>query len=749
MSLKRLFLLASVSIVAAAIAAAAVWFTSSGSGPLRAGAILASFDPHHPPGGLTIQYPFNESVFPPQIAAPTFRWEDTHGQSDAWLVHIQFSGDEQGMSVECSAQEWTPSESQWATLQRRSLAGPAEVTVLGVRRARQGRIRSSGRVSISTSGDEVGAPIFYREVNLPFRDAVNDPSHIRWRFGDVASRQPPPVVLKELPVCGNCHSFSADGTILGMDVDYSNDKASYAIVPVGQQMVLEPSKIITWSDYKREDGETTFGLLSQVSPDGKYVASTVKDGSVFVATPNLAFSQLFFPIKGIVGIYSLEDGTFRALPGADDPRYVQSNPVWSPDGKWIVFARSKRYRMEGTGLLTLDECKVFTHQGQTFLFDLYRIPFNGGAGGRAEPLAGASHNGMSNYFARYSPDGKWIVFCQAKTFMLLQPDSQLTIIPSSGGEARRLHCNTSRMNSWHSWSPNGKWMVFSSKVFSPYTQLFLTHFDGAGDCSPPVLLANFTEPGRAANIPEFVHAAPDAIRQISERFLDDHSYARQAQTNIQFEDLDRAVATCRKALALNPKNTEALRNLGAALTKQGRAAEAVEPYRTALKLDPELFEAHFALGMLLMHLKRNDEAIESLEQAVRLRPRDVSSRQCLGMTLQEQGKPQQALAQYARVLELEPDFAHALAQSALIRATCPQRELRDYPAAVRMAERACELTQFSHPEFLAILGRAYAQAGRRPEAIMAARRAVEVARRSGRADLVRRFEQEFRDISGN
>jgi len=47
------------------------------------------------------------------------------------------------------------------------------------------------------------------------------------------------------------------------------------------------------------------------------------------------------------------------------------------------------------------------------------------------------------------------------------------------------------------------------------------------------------------------------------------------------------------------------------------------------------------------------------------------------------------------------------------------------------------------------LGRAYAQAGRRPEAIMAARRAVEVARRSGRPDLVRRFEREFHEISGN
>ena len=94
--------------------------------------------------------------------------------------------------------------------------------------------------------------------------------------------------------------------------------------------------------------------------------------------------------------------------------------------------------------------------GRPFLFDLYRIPYNDGKGGSPEPLEGASNNGMSNYLAKYSPDGKWIVFCKAKSYMLLQPDSELYIIPAEGGKARRLRANTIRMNSWHSWSPNGK-----------------------------------------------------------------------------------------------------------------------------------------------------------------------------------------------------------------------------------------------------------------------------------------------------
>ncbi len=65
-------------------------------------------------------------------------------------------------------------------------------------------------------------------------------------------------------------------------------------------MTLDKSAIITWSDYRRNEGEATFGLLSQVSPDGRFVVSTVQDESVFVAKPGLDFSQLFFPVKGIL-----------------------------------------------------------------------------------------------------------------------------------------------------------------------------------------------------------------------------------------------------------------------------------------------------------------------------------------------------------------------------------------------------------------------------------------------------------------
>jgi tetratricopeptide (TPR) repeat protein len=287
-------------------------------------------------------------------------------------------------------------------------------------------------------------------------------------------------------------------------------------------------------------------------------------------------------------------------------------------------------------------------------------------------------------------------------------------------------------------------MVFSSKAFSLYTQLFLTHFDQAGNSSPPVLLAHFTETGRAANIPEFVHAEPGAIRQISEQFVNDYNYVRQSKTNIQFEDVVGAEAACGKALALNPKNAEALCNLGTLLGLKGQQAEALQHYHAALDSDPNLFEAHFALGTQLAEDRRaGAEVIDHLEAAVRIRPQHAAARYHLGLALQGQGELQLALAQFSRILALDPHSAPALAQAAFIRATCPQRDLRDYHAAVQMAEQACKLTNYNDPEFLATLGRVYAEVGRRPEAIAMSQRAVAVARRSGRDDFARRVERDF------
>ena len=662
-----------MGISAVAVAIAVVILIASRKPELRAEDILAVYEDEAQYSGLTIRYPLNDTLFPPEIVPPTFRWKDSQPESHTYLVTIKFQDDEGRMNFLTHDPQWTPEARQWEAIKKRSLEKEARVTILGVERSSPPKIVAGGRISIKTSQDEVGAPLFYREVNLPFVDAVKDPSHIRWRFGAISSPRPP-VILQKLPVCGNCHSFPADGKTLAMDVDYANSKGSYVITQVAEQMTLATGDIITWDDYRKEDGELTFGLLSQISPDGRFVVSTVKDRSVFVPKPGLEFSQLFFPIKGILCLYDRQTRAFHSVPGADDPEYVQSNPTWSPDGKYIVFARAKAYKLKGEKdrrevLLTREECKEFLEEGKPFLFDLYRIPFNDGKGGKPEPLEGASNNGMSNFFAKYSPDGKWIVFCKAKNYMLLQPDSELYIVPAEGGEARRLRCNTDRMNSWHSWSPNSKWLVFSSKANSAYTQLFLTHVDEEGRSSPPVLLSHFTDPDRAANIPEFVNTNASAIKKIGEKFLDDFSYVRAGNEFDRAGDPDGAIPKYRKALELNPNNVEAHQRLGFLLYHvKNMRNEGLAHSREALRLDPRDVRAHCDLGMALFNEREFDQAITHLSEALRLMPRQpdlepvynpADTHSILGLALLSTRQLKEATAHLSDALRLDPNNGRA------------------------------------------------------------------------------------------
>ncbi len=618
-----------ILILAAGIGVA-VWKAAKAVPPVDNARIL------HPPDG---------AVLPSNLSAPLIRWTAGAGP---WNLTIRFGARTRIVTVTGPDACWQPEPAWWREVVAQS-AGKDILLQVG----------SGPESVVHLEHEPLDAPLFFREVPLPFSEAVKDPSRIVWRFGSIATTEPPAPVLQGLPVCGNCHSFSADGRTLGMDVDYANDKGSYVIAPVTRTIDLTRERILTWSDYRRDEGTGTFGLLSQVSPDGRYVISTVKDRSIFMARTNLAFSQLFFPIKGILAVFDTQTRQITPLPGADDPRYAQSNPVWSPDGQFIVFARASAHDLKNlkhpeSALVTEAEAAEFFRDNPRYGYDLFRVPFNSGRGGVAEPLIGASGGGTSHFFPRYSPDGRWIVFCRARDFMLLQPDSELWVIPSGGGDARRLRCNTSRMNSWHTFSPDGRWLAFATKAWGPYTRIALARFYGDGQTSPAVTLFQLTAGDRAANIPEFVNQPAGAIAQIRERFMDDVSYVRAGTDLFNGGDAGRAEAMFRRATVLNPTNETAHFCLGNALAQQGRFSDALVSFARAETLMPRDVVV-CRRGQVLRQLGHLPEAREALERAVLMNPNHLEAQTELGKVLYELGLFQEAVSLLGKVAQRAPD----------------------------------------------------------------------------------------------
>jgi len=465
---------------------------------------------------LSINYPFNKAVFPNEFPSPTLKWTDADDNINQWQV--SFSINNSGFKIDTitTLKEWKPGEDDWMNLKKE--AGNKKI-ICQVQRYRSvsGKFKKAGAgISISVSEDSAGAPILYREVVLPFAFAEANLEKLNYRLVNIGSPDPPFYSMQKFLVCGNCHSFSDDGRSVGLDLDAAKrDKGGYFIEDISDTIVFDTSNYLSWNKLQNRP---TFGMFSKISPDGRYIVTTIKDRVMnenYGYGPDaIPFSQIFFPVNGVLAVYDRETKKLKELPGANLPGYVQSNAFWSPDGETIYFSRADAlpYTTDDSSDIKIYDPEIvrgFMDQTREFKFDICKIPFNNGEGGTAEPVKGASANGRSNYFPAVSPDGKWLIFCQAENYMLLMPDSKLFIVPAEGGKARKLKCNLSLMNSWHAWSPNSKWIVFSSKGLSVYTDMFLAHIDSKGRASLPVLIENARARGMAANYPEFVNIRPD------------------------------------------------------------------------------------------------------------------------------------------------------------------------------------------------------------------------------------------------
>jgi tetratricopeptide (TPR) repeat protein len=113
----------------------------------------------------------------------------------------------------------------------------------------------------------------------------------------------------------------------------------------------------------------------------------------------------------------------------------------------------------------------------------------------------------------------------------------------------------------------------------------------------------------------------------------------------------------------------------------------------------------------------------------------------LGTALLKRGQTGDAIFHYEEALRLRPDFLTVANNLAWLLATGPDPNYRDPRAAVELAEGAAKTTDQGEPAVLDTLAAAYASSGRFGDATRTMRRAIEIARSSGDAELVAEFEQ--------
>lgn len=312
-------------------------------------------------------------MFPPEITPPTFLWRDPSADAARWRIEVKFADGSPGIQVMSSgerlrvgdidpravaatnelpkltpelaaARSWKPDAETWAAIKNHSVERAATITITGLQAETSGQAVSRGAVTILTSKDPVGAPIFYRDVPLmpsELEKGVIKPLPstaiplIGWRLRNVAEPRSR-LLLEGLYTCANCHSFSRDGKTLGMDLDGPrNDKGMYAIASIAPRMSIRNEDVMSWNSFREKPASPMrVGFMSQVSPDGRYVVTTVNpakndlQASYYVANfKDYRFLQVFYPTRGVLAWYNRATRQIETLPGADDPAYVQTDAV--------------------------------------------------------------------------------------------------------------------------------------------------------------------------------------------------------------------------------------------------------------------------------------------------------------------------------------------------------------------------------------------------------------------------------------
>jgi hypothetical protein len=343
--------------------------------------------------------------------------------------------------------------------------------------------------------------------------------------------------IAAVPAGGNMVFWAANPAEVGKDpkapgVEMDSELRGFAVGDEGTTSVLKIPQVQQGS---REDSGAPRKVrcigCHVATPDNAYVAFTdhwpwnsviagVKPEVTGQALPGMSQSgvaQLNLPWGGMMTFSKAHWQPGRRLAVISSSMSNPQQPYGPPDNKKP--ARLLWYNLDAAGALASGNlpamgtqygviarngdargaaCPVFSADGMTLLYastagnqdgrlakgatDLFTVPFNGGMGGDARPLAGAADPASEEYYPAYSPDDRYVVYNRvaAGQDMYANPSAELFVVPGRGGQAARLRANDPPAcsgrrspginNHWAKWSPsvqnaNGRtyyWLIFSS-----------------------------------------------------------------------------------------------------------------------------------------------------------------------------------------------------------------------------------------------------------------------------------------------
>jgi hypothetical protein len=217
-------------------------------------------------------------------------------------------------------------------------------------------------------------------------------------------------------------------------------------------------------------------------PNGRHIAGTCNR---FIghhpANARLYYFQALEK-RGDLVVYDVENNTISTTKGVFGHEYIETHPCWSPDGKYIYYARGK------------DVAITVPEDWEKSEFDLMRVAcdVDTNTWGSPETVKAYSELGLSCAFPRPSPCGKYVlhILSDKTTYPIHQQSSDVYLLDLDSLEHRRLDAVCSDLaESYPRWSSNGRWFSFVSNRRDGMSALpYFAYFDTEGQAHKAFVL---------------------------------------------------------------------------------------------------------------------------------------------------------------------------------------------------------------------------------------------------------------------
>ncbi len=191
-------------------------------------------------------------------------------------------------------------------------------------------------------------------------------------------------------------------------------------------------------------------------------------------------------------------------------------------------------------------------------------------------------------------------------------------------------------------------------------------------------------------------------------------------------DLAAAKDDVERALLISPSLPQALLIRSMILAEEGRLSDAISDMQTLLKQDPKNISWRLQLASYYLEDRRPNKAIALFTELIEEDKDNWLARQARADTLLSIGRHKEAVADFEVVIKQQPEDDSILNNFAWVLATSPDDEIRDGKRAIKLATKACEVTEYKQAHILSTLAAAYAETGNFEEAVKWSRKAVQL-----------------------